>query len=327
MIIALALIAVLVVFLAVFLLRKRTTKPQQPSTGISKDASNALSSSKSKPKLSHNTETYSDPGQFLVSLDLGSSLSTKILNEIDGESDVRSALKQALLTILQPVQSEDGEEQNDVKAGNSKPQSAIFVGVNGVGKTTSIGKIASLLASQGHSVVLGAADTFRAAAADQLEIWAKRSGGNSVSIVRGEQNADPASVAYRAADSAVRDNADYLFIDTAGRQQTNKNLMDELGKIRRTVEKHTTIDDVLLVVDGTAGQTAREQAKSFHEVTNITGVVVTKLDGTAKGGAVFLVAEELGVPIRYIGTGEGVDDVEKFDAEKYVDSLLTSFTA
>jgi fused signal recognition particle receptor len=193
------------------------------------------------------------------------------------------------------------------------------VGVNGAGKTTTVGKIARVLVGDGKSVVLGAADTFRAAAADQLQTWGDRVG---VHTVRGPEGGDPASVAYEAVKAGIEREADTVLVDTAGRLHTKAGLMDELGKVKRVVEKLAPVSEVLLVLDATTGQNGMRQARVFSEVVDVTGIVLTKLDGTAKGGIVVSVQRELGVPVKLVGLGEGADDLAPFEAEAFVDALL-----
>ena len=199
------------------------------------------------------------------------------------------------------------------------PSVLLVVGVNGTGKTTTVGKLARVLVADGRRVVLGAADTFRAAAADQLQAWASRVGAE---VVRGAQGADPASVAFDAVDKGIEAGADVVLIDTAGRLHTKTGLMDELGKVKRVVSKRAAVDEVLLVLDATIGQNGLAQARVFADVVDITGVVLTKLDGTAKGGIVFRVQQELGVPVKLVGLGEGPDDLAPFEPEAFVDALL-----
>jgi fused signal recognition particle receptor len=201
------------------------------------------------------------------------------------------------------------------------PAVVLVVGVNGVGKTTTTGKLARVLVADGRSVVLGAADTFRAAAADQLETWGDRVGATTV---RGAEGADPASVAFEAVRRAKELGVDTALIDTAGRLHTKTGLMDELGKVKRVVEKQGPVDEVLLVLDATTGQNGLVQARVFREVVDITGIALTKLDGTAKGGIVVAVQRELGVPVKLIGLGEGADDLAPFDPAAFVDALVGS---
>ena len=229
----------------------------------------------------------------------------------------REALRAALLESLDPAADRSlalGEP------GDGKSVSVIVVGVNGVGKTTTVGKLARVLVADGYSVMLGAADTFRAAAADQLETWGARVG---VPVERSERDgADPASVAFAAAERAVGDSTDTLLIDTAGRLQNKAGLMDELGKIVRVVGKVAPRGEVLLVLDATTGQNGLAQARVFAEATEVTGIVLTKLDGSAKGGIVVAVQRELGVPVKFVGLGEGADDLAPFDPAGFVDSLV-----
>jgi fused signal recognition particle receptor len=195
----------------------------------------------------------------------------------------------------------------------------LVVGVNGTGKTTTVGKLARLLVAEGRTVLLGAADTFRAAAAEQLQTWGDRVG---VETVRGAEGADPASVAYEAVSAGVEKGVDVVLIDTAGRLHNKSNLMDELGKIRRVIEKRAPITETLLLLDATTGQNGLIQARVFNEVTQVTGIVLSKLDGSAKGGIVVSVQRELGVPVKFVGLGEGADDLAPFTAEGFVDGLL-----
>jgi fused signal recognition particle receptor len=195
----------------------------------------------------------------------------------------------------------------------------MVVGVNGTGKTTTVGKLARVLVAEDKDVLLGAADTFRAAAADQLETWGSRVG---VPTVRGDEGADPASVAFEAVQAGIEGEVDVVLIDTAGRLHTKTGLMDELGKVKRVIERKAPVSEVLLVLDATTGQNGLTQARIFRDVVDVTGIVLTKLDGSAKGGIVVQVQRELGVPVKLIGLGEGVDDLAPFDAEVFVDALL-----
>ena len=231
------------------------------------------------------------------------------------EADARAVLRKVLISELHP------ELDRSIKAlpHENKPSVLLVVGVNGTGKTTTVGKLARVLVADGRRVVLGAADTFRAAAADQLQSWASRVGAE---VVRGAEGADPASVAFDAVDKGIESGADVVVIDTAGRLHTKTGLMDELGKVKRVVSKRAAVDEVLLVLDATIGQNGLAQARVFAEVVDITGVVLTKLDGTAKGGIVFRVQQELGVPVKLVGLGEGPDDLAPFEPAAFVDALL-----
>jgi fused signal recognition particle receptor len=211
------------------------------------------------------------------------------------------------------------EKHAAVDGQPERPAVAMVVGVNGTGKTTTTGKLARVLIADGYTVVLGAADTFRAAAADQLQTWGGRVGAYTV---RGAEGADPASVAFEAVKEGHAMGVDAVLIDTAGRLHTKTGLMDELGKVKRVAEKQGTVDEVLLVLDATTGQNGLVQARVFAEVVNITGIVLTKLDGTAKGGIVVAVQRELGVPVKLVGLGEGADDLAPFDPAGFVDALL-----
>lgn len=269
---------------------------------------------------------WEDVEDTLLLADVGAEASEQLVEElrndarIAGQSDpaeVRAALKDKLLKL---VGTDTDRRLNADKEGANKPSVIIMVGVNGTGKTTTAGKLSRLLVSEGKQVMLGAADTFRAAAADQLETWGAKVG---VPVVRSDKDgADPASVAFEASAKAKEENADVLIIDTAGRLQTKANLMDELGKIRRVTEKNLPVDEVLLVLDATTGQNGMTQAKVFAEAIGITGVVLSKLDGSAKGGIVISVQKELGVPVKLVGLGEGPDDLAPFDPEGFVDGIL-----
>ncbi|MEX3503752.1 signal recognition particle-docking protein FtsY [Corynebacterium sp. LK2510] len=260
----------------------------------------------------------------LIMADLGAQLTMRITDSlrekiaergVGSEAEARAMLRETLVEAARP------EMDRSIKAmpNEGKPAVILVVGVNGTGKTTTTGKLARVLVSMGHSVVLGAADTFRAAAADQLETWGRRVGA---STVRGKEGADPASVAFDAVATGVDQGADVVLVDTAGRLHTATGLMDQLGKVKRVVEKKSHVDEVLLVLDATVGQNGITQARVFRDVVNITGVVLTKLDGTAKGGIVFQVQEELGVPVKLVGLGEGADDLAPFEVESFVDALL-----
>lgn len=237
------------------------------------------------------------------------------VNGVSSEAEARAMLRSALIDACKP------NMDRSIKAMpyDGKPAVIMMVGVNGTGKTTTTGKLSRVLIGMGHKVLLGAADTFRAAAADQLETWGRRVGAETV---RGAEGADPASVAFDAVAKGIEKNVDVVLIDTAGRLHTSVGLMDQLGKVRRVVEKKAKVDEVLLVLDATVGQNGLMQARTFREVVDITGVVLTKLDGTAKGGIVFQVQEELGVPVKLVGLGEGADHLAPFEVESFVDALL-----
>jgi fused signal recognition particle receptor len=260
----------------------------------------------------------------LLIADLGPTVTSSIVAElrsrlaskdVQTEADARAVLRDVLITELQP-----GLDRS-VRAlpHDDHPSVLLVVGVNGTGKTTTVGKLARVLVADGRRVVLGAADTFRAAAADQLQAWAARVGAE---VVRGPEGADPASVAFDAVDKGIETGADVVVIDTAGRLHTKTGLMDELGKVKRVVMRRAAVDEVLLVLDATVGQNGLAQARVFADVVDITGAVLTKLDGTAKGGIVFRVQQELGVPVKLVGLGEGPDDLAPFEPAAFVDALL-----
>ena len=260
--------------------------------------------------------------EILIMSDIGMDTSVKIINSLrekikksnlKDEEDVKKALREEMRKIL---------DVTDVGLKlNTKPSVILVIGVNGVGKTTSIGKIANRLAKDGKKVVVAAADTFRAAAVEQLEIWANRAGSD---IVKREEGVDPASVVYDAIKITKEKNADVLIVDTAGRLHNKKYLMDELNKIQKVINKEMPDADkeVLLVIDGTTGQNAISQVKAFKEEADITGLVLTKLDGTAKGGVVIGIVEENKIPVKFIGVGENIDDMEIFNSEDFVKSII-----
>ncbi|KOX35773.1 MULTISPECIES: signal recognition particle-docking protein FtsY [unclassified Streptomyces] len=229
--------------------------------------------------------------------------------------ELRGLLREELITLLGP----DLDRTVKTDSPADVPGVVMVVGVNGTGKTTTTGKLARVLVADGKSVVLGAADTFRAAAADQLQTWGERVGARTV---RGPEGGDPASIAFDAVKEGIAEGADVVLIDTAGRLHTKTGLMDELGKVKRVVEKHGPLDEILLVLDATTGQNGLIQARVFAEVVDITGIVLTKLDGTAKGGIVVAVQRELGVPVKLIGLGEGPDDLAPFEPGAFVDALI-----
>ncbi|MFE6751520.1 signal recognition particle-docking protein FtsY [Kitasatospora purpeofusca] len=229
--------------------------------------------------------------------------------------ELRALLREELVELI----GKDADRTVRSTKHEEGPAVVLVVGVNGVGKTTTTGKLARVLVADGRSVVLGAADTFRAAAADQLQTWGERVGARTV---RGPEGGDPASVAFDAVKEGIAEGVDTVLVDTAGRLHTKTGLMDELGKVKRVVEKHGPVDEVLLVLDATTGQNGLVQARVFAEVVDITGIVLTKLDGTAKGGIVIAVQRELGVPVKLIGLGEGADDLAPFEPGAFVDALI-----
>ncbi|MGY1769833.1 signal recognition particle-docking protein FtsY [Blastococcus sp. SYSU D00813] len=262
--------------------------------------------------------------ETLLAADVGVAATTQIVDRLRTQSmvlatgsgaDLRALLVRELTAVLGP----DLDRTLGVERREGRPGVVLVVGVNGAGKTTTVGKIARVLVGDGRSVVLGAADTFRAAAADQLETWGERVG---VLTVRGKEGADPASVAFEAVRTGVEAEVDTVVVDTAGRLHTKSGLMDELGKIKRVVEKQSPVTEVLLVLDATTGQNGVVQARVFTEAVEVTGVVLTKLDGTAKGGIVVSVQRELGIPVKLVGLGEGADDLAPFEPEAFAEALV-----
>jgi fused signal recognition particle receptor len=270
-------------------------------------------------------DAWDDFEAVLITSDLGvgptQELTDALRRElaIDGIADQASA-KQVLRSELLKLVDPSLDRSLSVDGADGKPGVVLVVGVNGTGKTTTIGKLARVLVAEDKTVVLGAADTFRAAAADQLQTWGDRVG---VPTVRGPEGGDPAAVAYQAVQRGLDDEVDVVVVDTAGRLHTKTGLMDELGKIKRVIEKLAPVTEVLLLIDATTGQNGLIQARVFAEVVQITGIVLSKLDGSAKGGIVVQVQRELGVPVKLIGLGEGVDDLVPFEAEAFVDALLS----
>jgi fused signal recognition particle receptor len=261
----------------------------------------------------------------LITADMGVGPARQIVEELRTEvkvtgtrdpAQVRGLLRADLLVQLGP----DMDRSLRTTPHGDRPAVLLVVGVNGTGKTTACGRLARSIIGDGGTVLLGAADTFRAAAVDQLQTWGDRVGAEVVRSDR--EGADPASVAFSAVNEGIKQGVDAVIIDTAGRLHTKSGLMDELGKIKRVVEKHGSVDEVLLVLDATTGQNGLRQARVFAEVTNVTGIILTKLDGTAKGGIVIGVQRELGVPVKLVGLGEGPDDLAPFDPEVFVDAIL-----
>ena len=270
-------------------------------------------------------QVLDDLEEILISSDVGVKTTLKIIDQIEervakdkflNSSELDLILKEEIIKIIC-----DSEYDNFLSVDKNKPHVILVVGVNGVGKTTSIGKMANYYKSIGLKVMVGAADTFRAAAIDQLQVWTDRVG---VELVKQDMGSDPASVAFDTLESAINKNIDVVLIDTAGRLHNKANLMNELSKIKRVLQKKN-IDaphEVLLIIDGSTGQNAFEQAKQFTNVTEITSLAVTKLDGTAKGGVVLGISDQFNIPIKFIGIGEGVEDLQIFDKKEFVDSFF-----
>jgi fused signal recognition particle receptor len=268
-------------------------------------------------------DTWEEFEATLITSDLGVAPTTELVDalrnklRVEGVSapgEARAILRAELIKLVDPTMDRSiNADRTD------QPAVVMVVGVNGTGKTTTVGKLARVLVAEDKDVLLGAADTFRAAAADQLETWGSRVG---VPTVRGPEGADPASVAFEAVKAGIELEVDVVLIDTAGRLHTKVGLMDELGKVKRVIERQAPVGEVLLVLDATTGQNGLTQARIFAEVVNVTGIVLTKLDGSAKGGIVVQVQRELGVPVKLVGLGEGADDLAPFDAEVFVDALL-----
>lgn len=258
----------------------------------------------------------------LIQADFGVDASAELVSELKQRAkrssvSSESELRKLLAEILTQRLSRSDSELN-LAEGNS-PKVILVVGVNGAGKTTTIGKLANYLIQSGAKVTIAAADTFRAAAVDQLATWAERAGARLVSA---DSGSDPASVAFKAIEQGLAEQTDVIIIDTAGRLQNKQGLMDELAKIKRIVEKQLVVDETLLVIDATTGQNALAQAKAFTDVAKVTGLVLTKLDGSAKGGIVYAIQQELNIPVKLIGVGEGIDDFGFFEAKDFVDGLL-----
>lgn len=266
--------------------------------------------------------------EALISADVGVATTLKIIDRIEkrvskdkylGTNELNDILREEIASLLS--ETNQGEDSELAIPSGIKPYVVMVVGVNGVGKTTSIGKLANQYKKQGKTVMLGAADTFRAAAIDQLQIWADRSG---VPIVKQKMGSDPSSVVYETLQQAVKDNIEIVLIDTAGRLHNKINLMNELSKVKRVMQKVVpdAPHEVLLILDGSTGQNAFEQAKQFTAATEVTALAVTKLDGTAKGGVVIGISDQFQVPVRFIGVGEGIDDLQVFNKFEFVDSFF-----
>lgn len=268
-------------------------------------------------------DTWEELEDTLLTADVGVGPTTELVDKLrkrlrvegGNAADARAVLREELLALVDPSL----DRSLNVAPDPSGPAVVLVVGVNGAGKTTSVGKIARVLVAQELDVLMGAADTFRAAATEQLATWGERVG---VDVVSGPEGSDPASVAFEAVRTGIERDVDVVLVDTAGRLQNKAGLMDELGKVKRVIEKQIPAREVLLVLDATTGQNGLVQARVFSEVVNVTGIVLTKLDGSAKGGIVVAVQRELGVPVKLVGLGEGPDDLAPFVAEEFVDALL-----
>ena len=291
------------------------------AAGLKKSSSrlsDGLSSLFTQRKLDQ--EALDELEELLIAADIGAPTAAKVVARLAkdrfdkdvSDLEIREALADVVAETLQPY-----EQPLDMTGGT--PSVVVFVGVNGSGKTTTLGKIAVKMTREGADVITAAGDTFRAAAVEQLGTWGERVG---VETVKGEEGADPASVAFRAVEEGRRQGVDTVIVDTAGRLQNKQGLMDELGKVKRVVEKQAPVTEVLLVLDATTGQNGMIQARVFSEAVDVTGIVLTKLDGSAKGGIVVAVQRELGVPVKLVGLGEGADDLAPFDAGAFVDALL-----
>jgi fused signal recognition particle receptor len=270
-------------------------------------------------------QTWEEIEDTLITADMGVAPARQLVEQLRTEvkvaggrsaADVRSLLREQLIEAIGP----DQDRSLHTARHGDRPAVLLVVGVNGTGKTTTCGKLARVLVGDGRTVLLGAADTFRAAAADQLETWGNRVGARVVRSDR--EGADPASVAFEAVKEGIELGVDTVIVDTAGRLHTKTGLMDELGKIKRVISRQAAVDEVLLVLDATTGQNGLRQARVFGEVVNVTGIVLTKLDGTAKGGIVIAVQRELGVPVKLVGLGEGADDLAPFEPAAFVDAIL-----
>jgi fused signal recognition particle receptor len=250
----------------------------------------------------------------LISSDLGVKLVDEVIEKAKSAKpdDAKAAIAEVASSWL-------SKQSRNLTRNSDRVNTVLVVGVNGTGKTTSVSKLANSLKNNGDTVLLAAADTFRAAATDQLQTWATRIG---IEVVTGEMNSDPASVAFSAISRAADSNINYLLVDTAGRLHTKQNLMDELGKVIRVIEKHSPVDEILLVIDATTGQNGINQALTFIEAVNITGLIITKLDGSAKGGIALAIEKLTSVPIKFIGTGEAISDLAQFDPASYIASLF-----
>lgn len=306
-VIAIALVLIAIIGIGVSLATKKSsTPPSSGSQSFIKGLGTQLRNIDPQKQ-----QALEDIHDVLIMADVGIEASESIVSELRGTEPTIENLRSVLLSRL--------NQFADTQLRTAELQVILVVGVNGVGKTTSVGKLAHMLNRQGKKVVLAAGDTFRAAAVDQLKTWASRS---EVHVVTGAADADPASVAFEAVTYAKNHGADVLIVDTAGRLHTKANLMEELGKVKRVIEKHAIVTDVLLVLDATTGQNGVQQAKTFKDVVDISGLIITKLDGSAKGGVIFAIQSVLAVPIKFVGNGEGLDNFAHFQPDAFVDALL-----
>ena len=301
---------------------ERTSRLKNRFTNSQAGINNSLRNLFTKTSL---TETeWTELEEALIIADVGAKSAAEIIHKLKAavrnlSSTSPNQLKDVVKSVLVEIVAGDYDRTLKISRKNDQPAVVLTVGVNGTGKTTTTGKMARMLVAKDLDVLLGAADTFRAAAAQQLTTWGDRVG---VAVVRGIPESDPASVAFEAVSAGIESEVDVVLIDTAGRLHTKQGLMDELGKVHRVISKTTTVDEVLLVIDATTGQNGLNQAKLFSEVVPLTGIVLTKLDGTAKGGIVIAVQNELGIPVKLVGLGEGPDDLALFDPILFVEGLV-----
>ena len=307
--------------------KKKTEDIETYSEGMAKSRQNFSNklNTLSKKYKKVNQEYFEELEEILIESDVGVKFALRVIEEVLEESKNKhisdaEEINEILVDHMFNGYMEKGETLTDIRFQEEGPTVLLVVGVNGVGKTTTIAKLANRYLSKGKSVLLVAGDTFRAGATEQLQIWADRLG---IELVKGEYNSDPSSVAYDGMSKAKKDNVDLVIVDCAGRLQTKQYLMDELSKMKRVIGKAipNAPHETFLIIDATTGQNGVVQAKAFAEVTNLTGVVITKMDGTSKGGIILAIRDEIGVPVRFIGLGEKMDDLKEFDLESYIYGL------